>query len=169
MDRIQNSNHYKILLYALMIILALFIFRIMLRNMEWGDPVKFYENEIKYEKRYHLQSARIYNNLAMEQADRGDCAKAIPNYQKAISLNDTYPQTHHNLARCFESTGQIKEAADEYFKALYIQPNFLYSLNAISKLLAAVGDKRSVKFSQLEEKASNGEAINERDLLEAAR
>jgi tetratricopeptide (TPR) repeat protein len=137
--------------------------------MEWGDPVKFYENEIKYEKRYHLQSARIYNNLAMEQADRGDCAKAIPNYQKAISLNDTYPQTHHNLARCFESTGQIKEAADEYFKALYIQPNFLYSLDAISKLLAAVGDKRSVKFSQLEEKASNGEAISERDLIEAAK
>jgi tetratricopeptide (TPR) repeat protein len=89
--------------------------------------------------------------------------------EKAISLNDTYPQTHHNLARCLESTGQIKEAADEYFKALYIQPNFLYSLNAISKLLRAVGDKRSVKFSQLEEKATNGEAISEQDLLEAAR
>ena len=112
------------------IILILFSVRIMIRNTEWGDPVKFYENELRYTD----SSARIYNDLAMEKADLGDCEAAIPLYEKAISLNDSYPQTHHNLARCFVTLGKIDEALVEYKKALQIQPNFIYTLRDLYDL-----------------------------------
>ena len=102
-----------------------------MRNAEWGDSVKFYENELKYTQ----TSARIYNNLAMELSDRGECHTAIVNYEKAVSLNDIYPQTHHNLARCLEYLGKPDQAFKEYLKALEIQPSFPYSLNAINDLV----------------------------------
>ncbi|MEX2052232.1 MAG: tetratricopeptide repeat protein, partial [Candidatus Paceibacterota bacterium] len=114
----------------LMIIFVLFSMRIMARNIEWGNPVKFYHNELKYTQ----TSARIYNNLAMELADRGKCTEAVPNYQKAIELADVYPQTHHNLARCYEMMGKWEEAVGEYIKALQIQPDFSYSINALYSL-----------------------------------
>jgi len=121
----------KVFLGAFMILLFLFGLRIAARNIEWGDPVRFYENELRYVQ----TSARIYNNLGMELSDRGDCVKAMVNYKKAIELSDSYPQTHHNLARCLERTGSIEEAIREYNRALLLQPNFPYSLNALRNLL----------------------------------
>lgn len=125
----------KVAVYFLILILILFTIRIMMRNAEWGDPIKFYQNEIKQMERTGQSSARIYNGLAMEQSNRGDCNSAIANYKKAISINDSYPQTHYNLARCFENMGKLQEALEEYKKALAIQPDFPYSLQAISNLL----------------------------------
>src|SRR3989338_818867 len=120
----------NIIIIFLFFIFLLFSFRIMARNAEWGDPVRFYKNEIRYTK----NSARIYNNMAMELADRNDCVSAIPNYEMAIAVNDAYPQTHHNLARCLQVMGMQKEAEREYMEALRIEPNFRYSLEAIKNL-----------------------------------
>ena len=33
---------------TIFVILILFSLRIVARNVEWGDPVKFYENELRY-------------------------------------------------------------------------------------------------------------------------
>ncbi len=108
-----------IITFILLGILILFSFRIIARNIEWGNPVKFYQRELKYTQ----TSARIYTNLGLEQAKRGDCVSAVPNYKKAIELNDSYPQSHHNLARCHEAMGNVEESVNEYLKALSIEPN----------------------------------------------
>ena len=120
----------KFFLCIYITVLILFSFRIMARNWQWGDPVTFYTNELQYTQ----TSARIYNNLAMELADRGDCVSAIPNYEKAIELSDVYPQTHHNLARCLLFMGQFERAREEYLKALQIQPSFSYSVIGLQNL-----------------------------------
>lgn len=36
----------------------------MMRNTEWGDPIRFYTNELRYTQ----SSARIYTDLGMEEA-----------------------------------------------------------------------------------------------------
>ncbi|HEY4494306.1 MAG TPA: tetratricopeptide repeat protein [Candidatus Paceibacterota bacterium] len=128
----EKISHSKYFLPVFILILILFSVRVFARNMEWGNPIKFYENELKYTQ----TSARIYNDLAMEQSERLGCDVAIPNYEKAISISDSYPQTHHNLARCFERTGRLEEAVAEYLKALRIEPNFSYSINALRELEA---------------------------------
>ena len=147
----------------LLCILVLFSTRIIARNMEWGNPIKFYENELKYT----ATSARIYNNLAMELADKGTCADAIPHYEKAIFINDSYPQTRHNLGNCLEELGKKEEAFAEYLKALYIQPNFPYSIVAITNMFSAAGDKRAEKFFQLYQKLQNGIPIERADIERA--
>jgi tetratricopeptide (TPR) repeat protein len=147
----------------LLIVLTLFAGRIIARNIEWGNPVKFYHNELKYTE----TSARIYNNLAMELADEGKCIEAIPNYVKAIELNDSYPQTHHNLARCHEALGDVNEAGNEYLKALSLQPNFSYSLIGLYNLLARAGDPRAAKFLSLINAVSEGAFLSHEDIAEA--
>ncbi len=153
----------QIILYILILILILFSFRIIARNVEWGDPIKFYNNELKYS----TSSARIYNNLAMQYADKEDCVSAIPHYRKAIELNDSYPQTHHNLANCLIADGKTEEAIQEYLKALYLQPNFIYSLNRMRTLFEKIGDKRSQKFLDLELKLQNNQNITTEDIVKA--
>ncbi|MBI4225458.1 MAG: hypothetical protein HY617_03990 [Candidatus Sungbacteria bacterium] len=152
----------KIALLAFPVILILFIARIMMRNAEWGDPIRFYTNELRYTQ----SSARIYTDLGMEEAVRGRCDVAIGHYEKAISLNDTYPQTHHNMARCLEHMGKPEAAANEYLKALFIQPNFIYSLAGLSNLLSSVGDRRGASFFELTLKAQKNEPVTRADIMQ---
>jgi len=153
----------KILPGILLVVLVVFGFRIMVRNLQWADPIKFYENEL----RFAPESARLHNNLAMELSDRRDCPSAIKHYREAIVLSDSYPQTHHNLARCLEATGELNEAFLEYLRALEIEPSFPYSLAALYNLLSKVGDLRAEYFLELYERRQNGEVIDIRDIQEA--
>lgn len=154
----------KIVPFVLLVILALFTIRIMMRNAEWGDPIRFYTNELRYTQ----TSARIYTDLGMEEAAQGKCDVAIEHYQKAISLNNTYPQTHHNMARCLEHMGKLEAAANEYLKALSIQPDFIYSLAGLSDLLSYVRDKRGAQFLELKIRAVQGQIITREDIMRAA-
>ncbi len=147
----------------LIVVLVLFSARIFMRNLEWGNPIKFYQNELKYTQ----TSARIYNNLAMELAEKNDCNSAVPNYIKAIELADVYPQTHHNLARCYIVLGKYDEAGNEYLKALYLQPNFSYSLIGIYNLLKGIEDPRADSFLVLINTLEKGGDINFQDIQSA--
>ena len=149
---------------ALVPVLFLYSVQVFARNKEWSDPEKFYRNEIKYTKK----SARMYNNLAMVLADKKDCQSAISYYQKAIELYDVYPQTHHNLARCLEDLGYLTQAADEYFRALMIDPNFIYSHAKLPGLLLKLNDQtRAENFLKLQIKLDKGIPLTQRDILEA--
>lgn len=103
----------------LLVILMLFTLR---QNYIWGDHIRFYEYTLRFS-----QTARLYNNLAMAQAERGNLTKAFENYQKALSISPNYPQIYHNLGNLFESQGNSKEALQYYLKALEIDPKFSFS------------------------------------------
>ncbi|MBI4087058.1 hypothetical protein HY416_03730 [Candidatus Kaiserbacteria bacterium] len=148
---------------ALSVVLVLCIARIMTRNVEWSNPIRFYENELRYTQ----TSARIYTDLGMELAARGDCDTAIEHYKKAVALNDIYPQTHHNMAQCLVRERKPQEAANEYLNALAIQPGFIYSISGLANLLASVGDARSAAFSELENRAAQGHTITHKDIVNA--
>ena len=122
----KNPNFLHVPVIALCIYLPLTIYR----NLDWADPIRFYRNEIRY-----TPSARIFANLGLELANRGDCGDAIPYYEQAIYMSDQYPQTHHNLGKCLEDSGDIANAIVEYKKALEIDPNFIYSLSRLELLL----------------------------------
>jgi hypothetical protein len=147
-------------------ILLLFSILVVGRNKDWSDPERFYRNEIRYTKK----SARMYNNLAMVLADKKDCKSAVPYYQKAIALYDVYPQSHHNLARCFEDLGYLPEAADEYYRALMLNPNFLYSHAKLPGVLMRLGDKvRAENFLKLQVKMDGGIPLTKQDIQLAAK
>jgi hypothetical protein len=124
------------------------------RNTQWADAVKFYKNEIRYNKR----SARIYNNLAMVLKDKGDLYGAATYYNYAISVYDAYPQTHHNLALTYLALNQVSEAIAEEYKALKMQPDFMYSLQSLFDIYTALKDeKRAAAFTGYMKQVQEGQ------------
>lgn len=126
----------------------------MVRNSQWADAVTFYKNEIRNNK----NSARMYNNLAMVYSVKGNYNGAIQNYLKAISLYDVYPQTHHNLAQAYLKTNQIPNAIVEEYRALHMQPGFIYSLNGLYSIYSTMHDEeRTARFATFIQMVQNGQ------------
>lgn len=115
----QSRIFFTVLLSCVLVLLSL---RTITRNNDWHDPITFYESTNTY-----VQSARIYNNLAMSYADNKNFQKAIPMYEKAINLADAYPQTHFNLANAYLENKNYKKAEEEYKKAIRLDPLFYRS------------------------------------------
>lgn len=110
----------KILIILLSLFSIIFISLTIRRNLDWRDPITFYEKNLRYTPNSYIQ----HNNLGMAYADQGRTEAAILEYQKAISLADIYPQVHYNLANALVSVNKIKEAEEEYYKAIQISPTF---------------------------------------------
>lgn len=89
-------------------------------NAIWKDPITLYTHILSYEP----DSAKICNDLAMALADRGSVRESVRWYEKAIRLDDEYPQTHHNLAQAHLRLGREDRALQELEKASAMAPWF---------------------------------------------
>ncbi len=92
------------------------------QNYIWSDHIRFYEYTLRFS-----QSARLYNNLAMAQADRGNVAGALENYQNALAISPGYPQIYHNIGNLLETQSKPVEALEYFQKAIEIDPTFTFS------------------------------------------
>lgn len=95
----------------------------IVRNKDWRDPIIFYNNILEYNE----GTARVHNNLAMAYNDEGKNRLAKRHYLKAIKLNDSYPQTHYNLARLYLIENNIDKAIFHLERSLEIDPSFSLS------------------------------------------
>ena len=148
-------------LAVLFVVLLGYTAKSMMRNSQWADAVTFYKNEIKQNK----NSARMYNNLAMVYSTKGNYNGAIQNYIKAIQLYDVYPQTHHNLAQAYLKSNQIPLAIAEEYRALQMQPAFIYSLNSLYSIYTSLHDEaRASRFATFIQMVQNGTAPAWKDI-----
>ena len=106
------------------------------RNIIWGDPIRFFEDILKYEP----DGARINNNLGNLYYNKGNQEKAEGYYWKAVSIEDNFPQPHFNLGSILQERGDIRGAIVEFEKALEIDPNFPYAYQNLSVIYAGQGD-----------------------------
>ncbi len=151
--KIKSKPTSLVLFLILNSLLLILMFRTIVRNNDWHDPVTFYNQTIQN----NPNSARLYNNLAMAYADQNQTQKAIANYKKAIMLSDTYPQTHFNLANAYAALGNIKEAQKEYEKTLAIDPGFIQAYVSFAQIYKQTGEKEKLqnlleKFQMLAQK-----------------
>ncbi|HEY4474742.1 MAG: hypothetical protein A2918_03510 [Candidatus Yanofskybacteria bacterium RIFCSPLOWO2_01_FULL_42_49] len=137
------QNHSKItktavmLLMLLLVIFALFFSTLSIkRNIIWGDPIRFFEDILKYEP----DGARINNNLGNLYYNKDDIEKAEGYYWKAVSIEDNFPQPHFNLGSILQERGDIRGAIVEFEKALEIDHNFPYAYQNLSVIYAGQGD-----------------------------
>lgn len=63
-------------------------------------------------------------------------AEAITDLRQAVRLRPDLPEAFHNLGFAFERTGDLKNAARAYEKALVLKPNYPSALNNLGFLLA---------------------------------
>lgn len=137
-QHLSNLGKQFAVAVMLCLILALGI-RTFARNLEWHDAVTFYRQTLT-----HSQSARIYSNLAMTYADAGNNTLAVPAYLKAISLSDTYPETHYDLANSYVSLGKLDLAEKEYHHSLAIDPGFYRSYISLYRLYKATNNTQGL-------------------------
>lgn len=128
---------------VLVLIIFLLCFRTFNRNLDWHDPITFYNQLLR-----HVKSPRAYNNLAMAYAEQDKPRLAIANYQKAIRLVDLYPESHYNLANAYVSIKNYKKAEEEYKKSLKISPNFYLSYIKLYSIYQRTSDNKGLQFVQ---------------------
>jgi len=133
----------KISLTVLIVLISFFSLLTIKRNLDWRDPITFYEKNLKYTPNSYIQ----HNNLGMAYANAGRYQEAVKEYQAAISLADIYPQVHYNLGNSLASVNKLKEAEEEYYKAIKISPSF--SLPYLNLLKLAVLDKNETKLQEI--------------------
>ncbi len=129
---LSMSKYVSIFIFCIFFTyITLLSYRTIIRNRDWVDPLTFYTQTLQWAP----ESARVHNNLAMAYASKKKHAQAIVEYQKAISLQDSYPQTHHNLANSYTALGDRENAILEYKRAIHLSPLFYYSYKPLIALL----------------------------------
>lgn len=107
------------------------------RNILWGDPIKFFENILKYEP----SSARINNNLGYLYFDQGNKEKAEEYYWKATkTAGNSFPQPYFNLGTILQEKGDVRGAIVVFEKAIELDPNFSYPYPNLSVIYASQGN-----------------------------
>ena len=138
-----------------------------MQNSVWREPIALFEHILSYEPR----SVKIMNNLAMSLAERNgtsDQERARELYLRAISISDTYSQTHHNLGMIYLHDENIDLAEAEFKTAIRMNPQLF---QAHAKLGEAYLRQGRINEAVAEFKASNEifpNSLAERGLAEAA-
>lgn len=130
------TTYYLLLTTALIAYFSFFVYQSIQRNILWGNPIKFYEDILRYEP----GSARISNNLGNLYFNKNDQEKAEFYYRKAIESGDVFAQPHFNIGSILQSRGDIASAIKEHEKALEIDPNFYYAYQNLAVIYAQQGD-----------------------------
>lgn len=113
----------------------------MVRNTEWADPIKFYNQVL----RYSPDSLRVLNNLGMSYAETGDNQNAIKTYGKAITIDPKNSVPYHNLGNSYKALKQFDLAITNFEKAIELQPNFVFSYNSMTDLYLGQKDYGNAK------------------------
>lgn len=136
--RLFNFEKYLNILnkkYLLASVLVTYILLIWHQSYIWGDHVRFYEHNLKYAK-----TSRLYNNLAMAQAEKGELDKALESYNSALEISSNYPQIYHNIANVYLDKNELPMAESWYQKAIKTDPGFYQSHLQLIRLAVYAGD-----------------------------
>ena len=78
----------------------------------------------------------------MAYSDLGDVDASIGEYEQAIAISDTYPQTQHNLALALLKQGRTQQAITHLQRALELDGDFYYSARVLAQIYQAQGNEQ---------------------------
>lgn len=125
----------------LCVILLLFFIRSYIRQFEWIDNIRFYEQTLTHAPK----SVRIINNLGMEYAQKGMLKESIRTYQRGISIDKRIPNLYHNIGNSYITLGNTKEAEQYFIKAIEVNPSFIFSYSALINLYMQTNQTEKIK------------------------
>ena len=140
LHRIFHTNGKTVRAFIILFLTGLTAFFSVLsinRNILWGDPIKFFEDILKYEP----DSARINNNLGTLYYNADNKEKAEEYYWKvANTKGNSFPQPYFNLGALLQERGDIRGAVVLFEKAIELDPNFAYPYPNLAVIYASQGD-----------------------------
>jgi tetratricopeptide (TPR) repeat protein len=126
-----NKKGYRALGLAIILAMTLYYsFLTIKQNVYWSDPIYFYERTLKYVP----QNFGFYTNLGREYAARGNGAKAIECYQKAIDIEPRFGFPYNNIGNIYLEMGELEKAVPYYKKSLELDPNHAFTYNNLGNL-----------------------------------
>lgn len=105
---------------------------VMLEYSSWlidydkGSAIKMAEQarDLSIQRNYSFGQGRSYNLKGIANAERGEFAKALEAYQKALTPLGTAKaflelgKVHNNIGNLYNHQGRMQEASEHYFKAI---------------------------------------------------
>ena len=122
--------------FAIAAVVAVLCLLTVMRNRIWADPVSLWS-----EATLHAEDMwEPHYALADSLREAGQCAAAVPEYQKVVALRPSHRDGHTNLGICLAQTGQLDEAEREFRQALTIDPAFARGYTNLGALALVTGD-----------------------------
>ena len=106
------------------------------RNALWGDPVVFYEDNLRRAPR----SERVHLGLANLYLERGQTAEARGLYEQALAINPGYASIHANLAKIYAMQGDYRRAEAILREGLSHDPAQFQLYNNLAVLYNTTGN-----------------------------
>ena len=139
MVQIRARSYYPRL--AIAAVLAVLCVLTVMRNRVWADPITLWsEATLRADSMWEPHYA-----LADSLREAGQCAAAVPEYQKAVALRPAHRDAHTNLGICLAQTGQLEDAEREFRAALTIDPSFVRGYTNLGALALLAGDTTSAR------------------------
>ncbi len=88
---------------------------------------------------YEPSNAAAYNLLGLISSAHHNNADALKHLEMAASLCSTDPKIFHNYGTLLQRTAQYAKAAEQYEKAIALQPDYLPALHNYSAVLFIMG------------------------------
>lgn len=129
---------YYPLIIAVVIYFSFFGVASAKRNLAWGDPLKFYQDILKY----NPNTVRIMNNIGNLYSLKGNDDEAIRAYERAIASPNgrSFAQPYYNLGNIYRDRKDIKTAVIKYQEAIKADPSFPFSYQNLAAIFASRGD-----------------------------
>lgn len=125
----------------LIVIIASFSVRTILRNRDWRDGLTLFGHDLQYAP----DDSYSQNNYGWMLAKAGRFDEAQLHFEKAIELDNSNPSAHSNLGAIYEIRGDLERAAGEYQKAVELGVDYRGSqmlANVLFKLRTKSPDRR---------------------------
>lgn len=126
----EKKGYRTLGLVILLAITAYYSILTIKQNVYWSDPIYFYERTLKYVPR----NFGFYTNLGREYAARGNGAKAIECYQKAIDIEPSFGFPYNNIGNIYLDMGELEKAVPYYKRSLELDPNHAFTYNNLGNL-----------------------------------
>jgi len=100
------------------------------RNRVWSDPVRLWADAL-----HHAPDVFApYYQLGEALRERGDCAAALPYYERAVDLVPSYLDARNNLGVCLAQTGRLDDARQVFLETLARDPSYPRARNNLRTL-----------------------------------
>jgi len=86
----------------------------------WKDSLSLHDHQV----RTHPDSFRSYLNRGLVYEKRGDYAKAVKDYNRAISLNPAYPYTYIDRGITYGKLGMLDRSVEDLSTAIRLKPDY---------------------------------------------
>ena len=116
----------RVFLYGfLVVLLALYSSRIILRNRDWKDDFTLWSKTVVTAP----ECARARNNLGLAYYRKERLNEATAEYEKALRIKPGYLDARNNLGLAYYKKGMFDKAIAEYQKILQVKPKYLQAQN----------------------------------------